>query len=97
MFVSEPTINATSDGNTAIIIQILAKNFFLSHFDDHHMKSIQDTIIFSHHYTGNIIINQGDDGDSNSGSQIVLELNGYVGNKVQTHYIDFFFQLIGRG
>ena len=40
VFFSEPTIKATSDGKRAIIIQILATNFFLSHLDDLYMKSI---------------------------------------------------------
>ena len=60
------------------------------------MTSIQETMIFVQHHTGNVIFNQGDDGDSNVGSQIFSEHYGNVGNKDLPCDIDVFFQLLGR-
>lgn len=61
---SELKVIEKSDEEAARILQILEKNVFFSHLDGHQMKKIQNSMFLVEKEDGDIVINQGDDGDN---------------------------------
>ena len=61
---SELKVVEKSSEEAARILQILERNVFFSHLDEHQMKTVRDAMFSVEKTDGDIIINQGDDGDN---------------------------------
>jgi cAMP-dependent protein kinase regulator len=61
---SELKVIEKSEIEAARILHILQNNVFFSHLDEHQMKTVQDAMFCVERSDGDVIINQGDDGDN---------------------------------
>lgn len=64
--VAESTLKVIqkSEKEAARILDILKNNVFFSHLDEHQMKTVQSAMFSVERTDGDVIINQGDDGDN---------------------------------
>ncbi len=61
---SELKVIEKSETDAARILYILKNNVFFNHLDEHQMKAVHDAMFCVERTDGDVIINQGDDGDN---------------------------------